>query len=165
MEIGGFDISIICRPSPHSSPSIPPSSHSPSLSPSSPSLPLDQCRLSIKHNQQILLPRNENLFFLPSLTNKFSQETLELCLTYSSLDKSPPIELKQLLTLQKPTNSAPMVQNFQLKKKDLAFNVEVQSSWIPLEFCDLNQFLKSSSEVCSSFISVSVPLSLSLHLA
>jgi hypothetical protein len=153
MEIGGFDLNILCRwPLPSLPlPSIPSSPHLPSLSTASPS-PLDQTvaariHLQLRHNQQILIPRNENLYFIPSFANKLSIEVLDLTAVYSP-DHAPPIEFKQVITLQRSSStSSPTIQNFQLQKKDLILNVEIQSSWTTLEVFDLKKSLKQSSEV------------------
>jgi hypothetical protein len=172
MEVGGFELSFICRPAP-----------SPATLPSvSPITPFGSTVIHLQHNQQILKARkeNENLFFIPSFSNKFSQEIIHVIVTYSSSSstadgghgnepketnnkKTKTTELKEVITLERIKSNQTTTQLIEMKKKDLILHIELQYSWISLDLIDLNKLIPSSQVLyppspppllCSPYISL-----------
>lgn len=152
MEIGGYEIILLCRPviSAYSSIQPPPSpSHQP-LSNSSNEIPsindLEanyQINYVLKHNSNTLYPKNEkNIYFLPSFTKNFSKEIINLQISYTS-SNSKIIEFNEIITLEKSIKSSTaMKQIVELKKNEILLKLEIQSTWIPLEFLEITENMK-----------------------
>jgi hypothetical protein len=171
MEVGGFDVSFICRPAPPPAPTA--LASAPPLSPSQSSTSVNgTTAIHLLHNQQVLTSRNKNggnLFFIPSLSNKFSQEIIHLIVTYSSTGRATKginqtTELKEVITLERLKSNPTTTQFIEMKKKDITLHFELQYSWISLELIDFKKLIASSQ--VSPPLALSSPLSLSLpHLS